>query len=79
MTPPLTEPLPWEVKAILWATLAVAVVTPFGRRDDWMGWTALFIVAATAVVVWGLLIRGAAYRASQWRRDRAPKEDKAPP
>lgn len=77
MTPPFTKPLPWEVKAILLAMLAVAAVMPFGRRDDWMGWSALFIVAAAAVVIWGLLIRGAACRAIQWWRDRAPKEDEA--
>lgn len=79
MTPPLTQPVTWEVKVVSLAMLATAAAMPFGRRDDWTGWTALLIMGAAAVAIWGLLIRGMAYRAGQWWRDRAEGEQEGAP
>ena len=57
MTAPFAPPLPWEVKAIVLGSLAVAVAMPFARRNDWVGWIAFTTLAAAAVGIVLLFIR----------------------
>ena len=58
MTAPFAPPPPWEVKAIVLGSLAVAVAMPFARRNDWVGWIAFTTLAAAAVGIVLLFIRG---------------------
>lgn len=75
MTHPFAAPVPWEAKAILWATLAALVSMPFGRRDGWTGWTALLVLGTVAIFIWVLMIRGMVNNVGQWWRGRSTKEE----
>ncbi len=58
MTPPLTRPIPPAFWWILLGCLILAIVMPFGRRDDWLGWLAFIVIVLAAIGIWGLLIFG---------------------
>lgn len=58
MTVPFAPPPPWEVKAIVLGSLAVAVAMPFARRDYRVGWIAFATLAAAAVGIVLLFVRG---------------------
>lgn len=44
--------------AVLLSMVAVMIVVPFGRRDDWLGWLAMTTLIGANVVLWGLLVWG---------------------
>lgn len=70
MTPPLTRPITWEIKAIYLGLLAFAIVIPFGRRHDWLGRVAFTIIFLLCTGLWALLIWGMIMNVRQWWRSR---------
>jgi hypothetical protein len=46
--------------------VAVAIVVPFARRDDWLGWAAFAVIVAANVALWGLLPRGLIRVVRKW-------------
>jgi hypothetical protein len=61
---------------IVLAIIAVALAMPFGRRDDWLGWVALFTIWGSALFLWATLIVAFVRRIIEWYR-RAPEEEGA--
>lgn len=75
MPPLFVSPhFPWQMKAILIATVAVAIAMPFGRREDWIGWLAFLVMAASAVGLWAILIWGFTQRIIDWWRGRSDSD-----
>lgn len=73
MTAPLApspSPAVWTVVGFM---VAVAIVIPFARRDDWLGWLAFLVVFAANVVIWGLLLWAFVRAALEWHRGRLGK------
>jgi ABC-type uncharacterized transport system permease subunit len=56
---------------ILLGIVAVAVAMPFGRREDWLGWTVFLTMAAVAAGLWGLVLCGFARAILQRRRSKS--------
>ena len=71
MGPFLYPHFPWQVRAVLIAMVAVAVAMPFGRREDWIGWLAFLVIAASAIGLWALLIWGFTQEIIEWWRRRS--------
>ena len=69
MTAPFAPPPPREVRWVLGGMALLAVVMPFGRRDDWLGRLSLTVVAGLAVGLWGLMIAAAVRRFRERRSD----------
>jgi hypothetical protein len=59
------------VKVIALGTLAVAVVAPYARRDDGVGWFAFSIFVAGALAIWTVCARGIVLNAIRWWRSRS--------
>jgi hypothetical protein len=70
VTAPFAPPPSRAVIAVLIAMAAVAIVIPFGRRTDWLGWVAFLVLVAANGVLWGLLLRGFARNVRDWWRGR---------
>jgi hypothetical protein len=70
----MTQPVTWEVKSLLVGVLVLVIAIPFGRREDWIGWLALFAVLACAMGMWALLIRGIVFHTPQWWRRRGERD-----
>lgn len=72
---PLFGPPPSPI--VIWVVigfLVVAVAIPFGRRDDWIGWTAFLAIALAAIGMWVLLIWGWTRAFIEWWRKRSGTE-----
>ncbi len=72
--PLMTAPFNPHPHPLIWAFvvgLAVVVMaSPFGRRDDWLGWISLLAVAAAAVFMWATLISGLAMQIAKWFKNK---------
>jgi hypothetical protein len=69
----VTAPFSPHRSRLLWlvcfGAIAVAVSSPFARREDWLGWLSFAVVAAFAVFLWAILAIGGARAALAWCRD----------
>ena len=74
MSAPFAPPPPGEVKAIVLGILAIVVSVPFAKRDDWVGWIAFSTLAASAVSIWVLFIRGVWHNTIRWWRRRSTSD-----
>jgi hypothetical protein len=52
-----------------------AVAIPFGRRNDWLGWIALLLIAFFAICIWAMLIIGITKSVLAWYRDKPGDAD----
>jgi hypothetical protein len=58
VTAPIAPPPSRQFVLLVLGLIAFAIAMPFVRRDDWIGWVALLIMAAVAIGSWILLIWG---------------------
>ncbi|HEV7279247.1 MAG TPA: hypothetical protein VGN57_03460 [Pirellulaceae bacterium] len=56
MTAPFAPPPSRAIIAVAAALLAVAIVLPFARRDDWTGGVAFVTLVAANAVIGGLMV-----------------------
>lgn len=72
MTAPFAPPPSRAFWIVIGLMVCVAAVAPFARRDDWLGWVALVVIAAANVVLWGMLMWG--FGRAIWRRMRGGQD-----
>ena len=66
MTAPFAPSPSLIVLAVAAGLMAVGLLMPFARRDDWIGWCAFLATAAFAVWLWGLLLWRAFQGLTEW-------------
>lgn len=75
MTPPMTRPM-GPMLIILGGGIAVGLAIPFARRDDWLGWFSLAVVAIVSVFFWSMYLLGIIRQLlTAWRNEDSGSKD----
>lgn len=68
MTAPFAPPPSRAVKIVLALMASVAIVAPFARRDDGLGWIAFLVITTATIILWGMLFWGFGRALITWWR-----------